>query len=90
MKPSTPRTLPRAPQPDTSKPRVKGYHDEYQPPAANAVISISSAAKEVRGAALLGQPHAYVRRSSLSVLARACRQWENQASRLLGRHPTVR
>jgi len=34
-------------QPDTSKPRVKGYYDEYQPPAANAVISIASAAKQV-------------------------------------------
>ncbi|KAL4451782.1 hypothetical protein ABPG75_007444 [Micractinium tetrahymenae] len=33
-------------RPDTSKPRVKGYYDEYQPPAANAVISISAAAKQ--------------------------------------------
>lgn len=33
-------------QPDTSKPRVKGYYDEYQPPAANAVISIANAAKQ--------------------------------------------
>lgn len=42
-------------QPDTRKPRVKGYHDEYQPPAANAVISISSAAKQVHQPAKPGQ-----------------------------------
>jgi hypothetical protein len=36
-------------QPDTSKPRVRGYHDEYQPPRANAPLSIAAAAKQVCG-----------------------------------------
>ena len=35
-------------QPDTSKPRVKGYYDEYQPPTPGAALSIASAAKQVR------------------------------------------
>ncbi|EFN55803.1 hypothetical protein CHLNCDRAFT_52023 [Chlorella variabilis] len=33
-------------QPDTSKPRVKGYYDEYHPPKAHAPISIAHAAKQ--------------------------------------------
>ncbi|KAI7837508.1 hypothetical protein COHA_008644 [Chlorella ohadii] len=33
-------------QPDTSKPRVKGYYNEYQPPQPNAALSIAGAAKQ--------------------------------------------
>ncbi|PRW56897.1 hypothetical protein C2E21_4317 [Chlorella sorokiniana] len=33
-------------QPDTSKPRVKGYYNEYQPPQPSATLSIAGAAKQ--------------------------------------------
>ena len=36
-------------QPDTSKPRVRGYYNEYQAPRAKAPLSIAAAAKQVRG-----------------------------------------
>lgn len=70
-------------QPDTSKPRVKGYHSEYQPPAANAVISISSAAKQVRGAAPTAQPHVYAS-SALVSATQACGQNEKRVLSLAG------
>lgn len=33
--------------PDTSKPRLMGYYEEYKPPEGHARLSISSALKEV-------------------------------------------
>ena len=48
MCPPASACLPACLQPDTRKPRVQGYHAEYEPPRASATLSIAAAAKQVR------------------------------------------
>lgn len=63
-------------QPDTTKPRVRGYYDEYQPPQPSAALSLAAAAKQVRaGGARL------CRALPQAVAASCCRRFSRAAAK---------